>query len=290
MSYFNSPADTGKAFCGIGKAKATNSSVNLIILGILAGVYIGFGAQLATLVTSDLAEFMGFGMAKFVSGSVFSLGLILVVLAGAELFTGNSLVFISYLNGNINGSQLLRNWVIVYFANFAGSLLLVFLMYGSGLWKLDGGGVGANAVMIANGKVNLSFVEAVARGILCNWLVCLAVWIAICSKTVIGKIFGIYFPIMAFVASGFEHSIANMFFVPMGISLKGQEALQGALAGASLGNLNWGSFIWSNLVPVTIGNLIGGVFFVGVIYWYVYLRPQGKDVASRQEKTISVKS
>ncbi len=171
---------------------------------------------------------------------------------------------------------LLRNWTIVYFANFAGSLLLVLLMYWSGLWKTNGGLVGAKALSIANAKVNLTFLQAFARGILCNWLVCLAVWMATSARTVVGKIWAIFFPIMAFVASGFEHSVANMFFIPMGLVLKGQTAVVTA-AGLTdkLSHLTIGGFVM-NLIPVTLGNIVGGAFFVATLYWMVYVR-KGKN-------------
>ncbi len=252
--------------------KTQQSFIRLSILGIFAGVYIGFGAQLATLVTHDLAAFVGVGLAKLIGGAVFSVGLMLVVIAGAELFTGNNLIFLSVLDRQIKTSGLLRNWGIVYFANLLGSLLLVLLMYWSGLWKTNGGAVGATAVGIANAKVNLTFLEAFARAILCNWLVCLAVWMAASARTVVGKIFAIFFPIMAFVASGFEHSIANMYFIPMGLALKGQ-----GLAAATA-NLTVGGMIVKNLIPVTIGNIIGGAFFVATLYWIVYVR-KGKNEA-----------
>ncbi len=251
--------------------KTQQSFIRLSILGVFAGVYIGFGAQLATLVTHDLAAFVGVGLAKLIGGAVFSVGLMLVVIAGAELFTGNNLIFLSVLDRQIKPRGLLRNWGIVYFANLAGSLLLVLLMYWSGLWKTNGGAVGATAVGIANAKVNLTFLEAFARAILCNWLVCLAVWMAASARTVVGKIFAIFFPIMAFVASGFEHSIANMYFIPMGLALKGQ-----GLAEATA-NLTVGGMIVKNLIPVTIGNIVGGAFFVATLYWVVYVRKDKKE-------------
>ena len=251
--------------------KTQQSFIRLSILGVFAGVYIGFGAQLATLVTHDLAAFVGVGLAKLIGGAVFSVGLMLVVIAGAELFTGNNLIFLSVLDRQIKPKGLLRNWGIVYFANLAGSLLLVLLMYWSGLWKTNGGAVGATAVGIANAKVNLTFLEAFARAILCNWLVCLAVWMAASARTVVGKIFAIFFPIMAFVASGFEHSIANMYFIPMGLALKGQ-----GLAEATA-NLTVGGMIVKNLIPVTIGNIVGGAFFVATLYWVVYVRKGKKE-------------
>ncbi len=257
-------------------AKTQASALKLTILGILAGAYIGFGAQLAIMVTHDMATFLGVGMAKLIGGAVFSVGLMLVVIAGAELFTGNNLIFLAVLDRQVSVSRLLRNWTIVYFANFLGSLLLVLLMYWSGLWKTDGGLVGAKALSIANAKVNLTFLQAFARGIMCNWLVCLAVWMATSARTVVGKIWAIFFPIMAFVASGFEHSVANMFFIPMGLALKGQAAIVSA-AGLTdkLSHLTIGGMVM-NLIPVTLGNIVGGAFFVATLYWVVYLRKEKK--------------
>ncbi|MEA3356695.1 MAG: formate/nitrite transporter family protein [Candidatus Bipolaricaulota bacterium] len=256
--------------------KTQESALRLTILGIFAGVYIGFGAQLAIMVTHDMASFLGVGMAKLMGGAMFSVGLMLVVIAGAELFTGNNLIFLSVLDRKVGMRRLLRSWGIVYFANLAGSLLLVLLMYWSDLWKADGGLVGAKALSIANGKVNLTFLAAFARGILCNWLVCLAVWMAFSARAVVGKIFAIFFPIMAFVASGFEHSVANMFFIPMGLVLKGHVAIVSA-AGLvdKLSHLTVGGMVM-NLISVTLGNIIGGAFFVATLYWIVYLR-KGKN-------------
>lgn len=269
----NPPAAVANAFCGIGRTKADLPWIKMIILGILAGVYIGFGAQLATMVTYDSAKFIGDGISKILFGSVFSVGLMLVVIAGAELFTGNNLIVVGTLNGNVSTGKLLNSWFWIYVANFIGSILLVWIMYATQLWKTGDLAVGAKALAIANGKVNLSWGAAFARGILCNWLVCLAVWLAVAAKDVAGKILAIYFPIMAFVASGFEHSVANMYFVPMGIMLKGNASVVAA-AGLTdkLANLNWGSFIFNNLIPVTLGNIIGGAFFVAALYWFVYLK------------------
>jgi len=253
-------------------AKTQASALRLTILGIFAGVYIGFGAELMIMVTHDMASFLGVGMAKLIGGAVFSVGLMLVVIAGAELFTGNNLIFLSVLDRQVTVRRLLRNWTIVYFANFVGSLLLVLLMYWSGLWKTSGGLVGASALGIANSKVNLTFLQAFARGILCNWLVCLAVWMAVSASTVVGKVWAVFFPIMAFVASGFEHSVANMFFIPMGLVLKGQTAIVTAAGLADkLSHLTIGGMVM-NLIPVTLGNIVGGAFFVATLYWVVYLR------------------
>jgi len=270
---FLAPGAVAKAMIGVGKAKTNLSVIQMIILGILAGAFIGFGSELAIMVSFDMGKFMGVGFTKFMFGSVFSVGLILVVIAGAELFTGNSLIFISVLNGDVKVGKLLNNWFWVYLANFAGSLLLVWIMYASGLWKTGNLGVGVKALAIANAKVNLSWGSAFARAIGCNWLVCLAVWLAVASKDVVGKIFAIYFPIMAFVASGFEHIIANMYFIPMGILLKNNADVVAA-AGLTdkLANLTWGGFFVNNLIPVTLGNVVGGAFFVSTLYWAVYLK------------------
>ncbi len=270
---FLAPAGVAKAIIGVGKAKTSLSVMQMIILGILAGVFIGFGSELATMVTYDMSKFLGEGFAKFIFGSVFSVGLILVVIAGAELFTGNNLIFVSVLNGDVKLSKMLNNWFWVYVANFIGSLLLVWLMYASGLWQTGSFCVGAKALAIANGKVNLSLGAAFSRAIVCNWLVCLAVWLAVASKDVVGKIFAIYFPIMAFVASGFEHSVANMYIIPMGIFLKNSaEVVATAGLSGKLANLTWGGFIARNLIPVTLGNIIGGAFFVATLYWAAYLK------------------
>ncbi|MDI6850503.1 MAG: formate/nitrite transporter family protein [bacterium] len=252
--------------------KVTASFTKLFVLGILAGVYIGFGAQLATMVGHDLAKYLGIGFARFMQGAVFSVGLMLVVIAGAELFTGNNLIMLSVLDGKASVGKLLYNWVVVYFANLIGSLFLVVLMYWTELWKTNGNLVGAYALSIANAKVNLPFLAAFSRGILCNWLVCLAVWMAVASRNVVGKIFAIFFPIMAFVASGFEHSIANMYFIPMGIFMKNVEAVVNAAGNPVLTNLNWYGFFVRNLIPVTLGNIVGGAGFVATLYWLVYVR------------------
>ena len=269
----NAPAAIANAFCTIGKTKASLSLAKMIILGILAGAYISFGAQLATMATYDTAKYVGDGIAKVLFGSVFSVGLMLVVIAGAELFTGNNLIVVGTLNKNITVEKLLNSWFWVYIANFVGSLLVVWLMYLAKLWTTGNFAVGARALAIANGKVNITWGAAIARGILCNWLVCLAVWMAVAAKDVPGKILGIYFPIMAFVASGFEHSIANMYFIPMGILLKNNiSVVEAAGLAGQLDKLNISGLLFNNLLPVTIGNIIGGAFFVATLYWYVYLR------------------
>ena len=248
--------------------KVHSSLTKMVILGFFAGAFIAFGGELSTMVSVGTSN-LSLGISKFLAGSVFSVGLMLVVIAGAELFTGNNLVIISALDKKIRFTQVVKNWVIIYAANFAGAFFIALLMYFSGLWRTGGTEWGITAANIAVAKVNLTFTEAFFRGIGCNWLVCLAVWMAIASRDVVGKIFAIYFPIMAFVASGFEHVIANMYFIPMGLFLKGTEVA----ATVKMENLTWGSMVIRNFVPVTLGNIIGGAFFVGFLYWVVYLRP-----------------
>jgi formate/nitrite transporter len=276
MDGFLSPKEITENVVEISKNKSKLQILPMLLLGMLAGVYIGFGAELCTMVTYDLPKYLGVGFAKFIGGSVFTVGLMLVVLGGAELFTGNCLMLTGVLAGRVSVAGMLRNWFFVYFANFAGSILLVIIMYYSNLWKVGNLGVGAAALTTAVGKVNLSFLEAFCRGIACNWLVCLAVWLAIAGKDAISKIFGIYFPIMAFVASGFEHSVANMYFIPIGLFLKGNAAVVIAANAAGLAwpvdSLTWSSFLIGNLVPVTLGNIVGGAFFVGGVYYLAYLR------------------
>jgi formate/nitrite transporter len=256
----------------VGVAKATSPWLTVFVLGILAGAYIGFGGLLSTTVTFDVASRWGIGISKILSGATFSVGLMLVVIAGAELFTGNNLMVSSVMTREITFGAMLKRWGVVYLANFVGSIFLALLFYYSGLWKTGDGALGAAAVKIAYNKVALSFGEALWRGIGCNWLVCLAVWMALAARQVIGKIFAIFFPILAFVAIGFEHSVANMYFIPTGILL-----MKGAgftnVPGVDPNLLGWANFLWRNLLPVTIGNIIGGVVFVGMSYWGAYLRP-----------------
>jgi len=256
----------------LGVIKATSPWLTVFVLGILAGAYIAFGGLLSTTVTFDMAAKAGIGLTRFLAGSAFSLGLMLVVIAGAELFTGNNLMVSSVLTKDITLATMTKRWALVYLANFGGSIILALIFYLSGLWKTGNGTLGAAAVGIAFKKTNLSFTEALVRGIGCNWLVCLAVWMALAARQTIGKIFAIYFPIMAFVAIGFEHCVANMYFIPTGIFLH-QWAGVASPSAFDPSSLSWISFLWKNLLPVTIGNIIGGGVFVGMSYWGAYLRP-----------------
>ncbi|MBD3171080.1 formate/nitrite transporter family protein [Candidatus Bathyarchaeota archaeon] len=252
-----------------GITKTRLDSSRLLILGILAGAYVGFGAQIATTVAIDAAQYVGLGLSKLIIGTAFSVGLMLVILGGAELFTGNSLICLSLICGEIKIQDLIRNWSLVYLGNFLGSIILVYIIYNTGLYNMGSNALGVTAISIANAKVNITFAQAFFRGVACNWLVCLAVWIATSAEKTSGKILACIFPIMAFVGSGFEHSIANMFFVPMGIMLREIPSLI-IQSGLDLSNLNWVGFIVKNLLPVTLGNIVGGGFFVATLYGYVY--------------------
>jgi formate/nitrite transporter len=268
---FLTPEEVHSTVCEIGAKKAHLSIAKMLLLGILAGAYIGFGAHLCTTVVTGTSQYLGFGVTKLLGGAVFSVGLMLVVIAGSELFTGNCLIPSACAHGHAEWKYMFKNWLFVFVGNFIGSVLLAWIIYQSGL--TSNGNVGATAVKIANAKVNLPFVEAFFRAICCNWLVCLAVVLATSARTIAGKILGCFFPIMAFVASGFEHSIANMYFIPAGIMAAGTEAGAGF---ANLSLLNWVD-MWRNLIPVTLGNIVGGSFFVGLWYWFLYMRLGKKE-------------
>jgi formate/nitrite transporter len=272
-AFCDSPPEVARTVVGVAQKKAVTALPSLALLAVLAGAYIAMGAVLFTIVTNDLSLYIGDGLSRLVGGASFSLGLILVVLGGAELFTGNNLLVAGLLDKKVSGRQVLNNWFWVYLFNFAGALLIVVLFYYSGLWKANESAVAARAVHIAYAKVNLTWSEAFFRGVLCNWLVCLAVWLSLAGKDAFSKILGIMIPITAFVAAGFEHSIANMYFIPMGLLLSGHEAVQALVAPAAVQGLSWSGFFLKNLIPVTAGNIIGGVVFVAAAYWTAYLRP-----------------
>ena len=266
-----SPADVAKTVTeSVGMAKINLPLSRTVLLGMLAGVYIAVGGALATLVGADSAAYLGLGLSKLASGLVFSVGLILVVVAGAELFTGNNLMFMTVLGRHNMMRPMLSKWATVYAANLVGSVLMAALVFGSGIWKTGDSIVGLQALKIANAKVNLGFPEAVSLGIGCNWLVCLAVWMALASQHVTGKILAIVFPITAFVALGFEHCVANMYFIPLGLFLKGTALA--TTAGMDLSSLSIKGFLLGNLVPVTIGNVIGGAILVGMVYWHALVK------------------
>lgn len=240
----------------IGVTKAALPALPTITLGLLAGAFIAFGAMFYTVAMTGVAP--DYGPARILGGVAFSLGLVLVVVAGAELFTGNNLIVIAWAEGRVGTGRLVRNWGLVYVANLVGALGAAILVHWAGILGQGGGGMAQTAAAIAKSKVELSVGEAFFRGILCNALVCLAVWLCLAARDVASKILAIVFPISAFVALGFEHSIANMYLIPVAM-----------LAGASDVTV-WGFL--RNLAPVTLGNVVGGSLFVAIVYWLVYRR------------------
>ncbi|KXK30223.1 MAG: nitrite/formate transporter [Candidatus Brocadia sinica] len=271
-----SPPQIASRIDKVATAKARLSFAQTFILGILAGVYIGIGAQFATLVTCDST--LHYGLTSLIAGIVFSLGLMLVVIGGAELFTGNCLIIMGYVGKRITTRELLNNWIISFLGNLVGSLTMVCWMYKTHQWEFFHNMVGAKALLIAHTKVNLTFKTALARGVLCNAMVCLAVWLCFSGRSVADKVLSIVFPIGGFVASGFEHCVANMYFIPIGIVLRKNPDIVAAaekMAGKTLdlSQLTWSGFFVNNLLPVTMGNIVGGVILVGIVFWFVYLRP-----------------
>lgn len=251
----------------VGVGKATNSVGHLFVLAIMAGIQIGLGALFMTYVKADSS--LGFAAQSVLGGLCFSLGLICVIVAGSELFTGNSLMIIAKASGKISWGGLLKNWVVVWVGNFVGSLILVAIVVGCGLMGTKGfdngtvvNTIGDQMVKVASGKINLNPLQIFCRGIGCNLLVCLAVWMGFCGRTVIDKIFTSIFPVMAFVALGFEHCVANMFFLPMGVIANGM-GYGGDIV------LTWGGALY-NICFATLGNIIGGAVFVGLVYWLGY--------------------
>ncbi|MBK8875473.1 MAG: formate/nitrite transporter family protein [Bacteroidetes bacterium] len=253
-----SPEEIADRVESVGVAKSRLPFLSLVMLGVLAGVFIGFGAMLFTLVTSDST--LSFAISRILGGISFSLGLILVVVAGAELFTGNNLLAMAWADGKIGIIEVLRNWVIVCFSNFAGALLLALLVVQSGHTGMNDGEVGKQYLEIAAAKCAIPFHTAFFSGVLCNMLVCLAVWMAMAGRSVMDKVIAIIFPITAFVAAGFEHSVANMYFLVMGIFLNSDPAQF---------DISWGGFM-DNMIPVIMGNLIGGSVFVALTYFLIY--------------------
>lgn len=263
-----SPKEVTDAVINSGISKVTLTTIQMLLLGVLAGAFIAFGGFSSTVASHNISNV---GLAKLVTAVVFPVGLMLVVICGAELFTGNSLMFVALFDKKIGAGQLMKNWILVYIGNFIGSVIVAFLISQSGLLGMGAGAVGATTIKIASYKAGLSFTNCIASGILCNIVVCLAVWGNTAAKDVASKVAISFFPIMAFVISGFEHSVANMYYFSMGIFAKSNETFVQAskLSSEKLGNLTW-SGAWGNIIPVTIGNVIGGVIFVSLIYWVVF--------------------
>jgi formate/nitrite transporter len=282
------PAEMARRAEYLGERKAQMPFLQMFTLAILAGAFIALGAVFSTTVSAgsitikDAADgsaaftaALPFGVTRVLAGLVFCVGLILVVIGGAELFTGNTLIVMAWASKKVTSVGLLRNWSIVYLGNFIGALFTAVMVFISRQYTFGNNAVGITALNIASSKVHLGFIQAIALGILCNALVCLAVWMTYSARSTLDKIAAIIFPIAAFVAAGFEHSIANMYFIPIGLLIKNFdpqfiEAIAGA--GVNLEGLTWSAFLINNLLPVTIGNIIGGAVLVAAVYWSVFLR------------------
>jgi formate transporter len=271
-----------------GVRRAGMDPVTLLVLSVLGGAFVAFGAIFATTVsagsipvtsidgTTALSAGLPYGIVRLLTGLAFTVGLILVVIGGAELFTGNNLIVMAWASGRVTSRDLLTNWVIAFSGNFVGAFFAAGLMFYSTQYTFGGGSVGLVALTTAHAKTSLAFMPALTLGIMCNALVCLAIWMCYSARTTIDRIITIVPPIAAFAAAGFEHSIANIYFIPMGLFIKAGApdsfwASIGKTA-ADFPNLTWDNFLIGNLIPVTIGNIIGGSVMVGAVYWFVYLR------------------
>ncbi|MDD3921286.1 MAG: formate/nitrite transporter family protein [Eubacteriales bacterium] len=270
----NAPNEVAANYVGIGKKKATMASGKLILLGILAGMFIAFAAVGANTASSVIENA---GVSKLIGALLFPAGLAMVLIAGSELFTGNNLIIITVLEKEARVTDMLRNWLLVYIGNFIGALLVAWLVNGGHQLSLFSNALAGTTINTATAKATLTFGDAFLRGVMCNFLVCLAVWMSFASKSVGGKIAALYFPVMLFVLCGFEHSVANMYYVPAGIfALSNANYVAAATADTSL--LTWGNFFINNLLPVTLGNIVGGAGLVGVMYWLIYLKKNNAKV------------
>ncbi len=273
----------------IGIRKAAIGFYTMFALAVLAGAFIAMGAIFSTIATAPtittdpetgalVISSLPYSVTRVLGGLVFCLGLILVLVGGAELFTGNNLIVMAWANGKVSTLSLLRNWLIVYLGNFVGSVATAAIMLLTRQYTFGHGAIGLNALNIAKAKVGLEFVQAIMLGVFCNTLVCLAVWLVFSARSTTDKILSIIFPISAFVAAGFEHSVANMYFIPIGLMIKqyAPAAFWESIGktAADYSSLTVGSFLLNNLLPVTIGNIIGGAVMVGAVYWFIYLRPK----------------
>lgn len=270
-----SPKEIAETAVAVSANKAQMAWWRQLLLAVMAGMFIGLAGNGASISAYSASSA---GMAKMLSGVLFGAGLIMVLIAGAELFTGNSLMVVGVLEKKITVSSMLRNWVVVYIGNFIGGVGLSYLISQTTQLGMDKGALGAYAIQTAFTKCTISFKSAFIMGIFCNVLVCIAVWISWAGKDIVSKVMGLYLPIWLFVTSGYEHCVANMYFVPVGIFAKNNTELATAamekygITAEQLTHLQWSEFFTKNLVPVTLGNIVGGAVFVGFVYWLVYLK------------------
>jgi len=269
------PAEMAQKAEDVGVKKASLDFWTMFALAILAGAFISLGAVFATTVGTGGGD-LPFGVNKLLMGLVFTVGLIMVIVGGAELFTGNNLIVMAFMSGKVSLGKLLRNWAIVYFGNLVGSVLTAYFMFLTKQYTFAKGALGLTILNIGESKTALEFIPALALGVMCNALVCMAVWLTFSARTTTDKILAIIPPISAFVAAGMEHSVANMYFIPIALFVKyfGDPSFFEAIGktAADFPHLTVNNFFIANLLPVTIGNIIGGVVLVGVVYWFIYLR------------------
>jgi formate transporter len=282
------PAEMAVKAAETGVKKTGLDILRMFLLAILAGAFIAMGAVFATTVSAG-ASTLPYGIGRLLAGITFTLGLILVVVSGSELFTGNSLIIIAFANRRISLGALLRNWAVVYLGNFVGSILTAYLMFVSRQYTFGAGSIGLVALNTGEAKTSLAFAQALVLGIFCNALVCMAVWMCYSARSTIDKILAIIPPISAFVAAGFEHSIANMYFIPIALFIKqlGTPAFFEAIkkTPVDFAHLTWSNFFLVNLLPVTIGNVIGGAGMVGLMYWFIYMSKASRKVVSVEAAT-----
>lgn len=282
---FLTPEEITEVTIQNGVKKAKRPYLHQFILGILAGAFIAFAAEGSNMAAFNLfAKPETYGLGKALAGSIFGTGLMLVLVAGGELFTGNTMILATVFEKKVSWSKMLKNWFFVYLGNFVGSLFIAYMMVQSGLFNSGANDLGAMTIKIAAYKTGLEFMPALFLGIMCNWLVCLAVWMSTGAKDITGKLLAIFFPIWLFITSGFEHSIANMYYIPAGIMAKANpewvaKAMEHGLTAEKLAHLNWTTFAVNNLVPVTIGNIIGGGILVAGVYGFVYLNKSKEKAA-----------
>ena len=281
MNDFLTPAEVAEFTIGVGVKKSTLPISKMLLLGFLAGAFIALAAQGSNLAMYGIPSV---GLARVLGGTLFPIGLMLVIICGGELFTGNCLIIMSCIDGKSKWGNFIKNLIFVYIGNFIGSVVVTLIVSACGQWNYTAGALGAYTIRVAVNKVSLTFAQGFFSGILCNWLVCLAVWAAFAAKDVVGKMAGIFFPTFLFVLSGFEHCIANMYYIPAGMLAANNptylaKALETYYDGSptALANLNMSGFLVSNLVPVTLGNIVGGAIFVGAIYYIIYIQKSKKQ-------------
>lgn len=284
---FFDPGEIAHNYIETGCNKAKFPMYKTLVLSILAGAFIAFAAQGSNVAIHTISSV---GISKALAGALFATGLMMVVITGAELFTGNTLIVVSCMEKKTRWLSMLKNWLVVYVGNFIGSLIIVLFIIYSGQLDFSSGLLGGFTIKVASYKTSLTFTQALCMGILCNWLVCLAVWMASAAKDIAGKLLAIFFPIWLFITSGFEHSVANMYYIPAGILAKQNpewvnQAITLGVTPEKLEHLTWGTFMVNNALPVTLGNIIGGSIFVGLMYWlgFIYKRknPQTSEAENQ---------